>query len=170
MVSWATRHLRHEEGALVIGQADADLLEQMGNPVMRNGVVAQCDSPGTLPHAHRCHGWIGSIHIRDCPSHRQARISATDTQERSISVSCGTGQPDSGLGSTEAQGCKDLQGLTRQLKVAKHGPNIWYIWYIVGIGRFHFGAVPIGQGLVQKWDAPIARTLSSSYRFGYSMG
>ena len=40
---------------------------------------------------------------------------------------------------------------------------------MAGMGRFHFGAVPIERELVQKWDAPIAKTLSSSYGFGYGV-
>ena len=50
MLRWASVHLRHEEGALIISQADTTLLDKLGDPVSRNGAVARWDSASTLLH------------------------------------------------------------------------------------------------------------------------
>ena len=66
---WVSKHVRHEDEALTICRVNTEVIDKLGDPVTRDGVVAQRDVDGTLLHALRQHGWGGSIHIRNCPFH-----------------------------------------------------------------------------------------------------
>ena len=177
-----SKHVRHEDWALTICQVGMEVLDKLGDPVTRDGVVAHRDVKGTLLHALRRHKWEGSIHIRNCPFHfldiqtgkgeflRQAHSKGTF---RYLGVFMNTALD---WEAHKIKLAKSLHELTRQLKTAKHSRR-WGLGVlslvtsgkVVGLCRFHFRAVPIERELVRKWDAPIANTLSSSYRLGFGV-
>ena len=62
-------HIRHEKDAMLLCQADLDLLCMLRDLVTRDGVTVPRVEPGTLLNALRGHGCLGDISIHHCPFH-----------------------------------------------------------------------------------------------------